>query len=53
MVQFASIDLSVERHRPATVIVCSFRKCDWATVKKSLASALWQVIRTFDEIEDM
>ena len=53
--QFANIDLSVERHRPATIIARSFliHKCDWAAVKKSLTSAPWQVISTFDEIEDM
>ena len=53
MIQFADVDLPVERLRPTTVSVCSFRGCDWTTVRESLASVPWQVMSTFDEIEDM
>ena len=53
MVQFVDIDLSVVHPRPTTIFVHSFRNCDWAAVRESLASVLWQVMSTFDEIEDM
>ena len=53
MIQFADIDLSVEHPRPTTIFVCSFCKCDWAAVRESLVSVSWQVMCTFDEIEDM
>ena len=53
MVQFVDVDLVVERLRPTTISVRSFRKCDWAAVRESLASVPWQVMSMFDEIEDM
>ena len=53
MVQFVDIDLSVVYPRPTTIFVHSFRNCDWAAVRESLASVLWQVMSTFDEIEYM
>ena len=53
MVQFVDVNLVVECLRPTTISVRSFRKCDWAAVRESLASVLWQVMSMFDEIEDM
>lgn len=53
MVQFVDVNLSVVCPRPTTIFVRSFRNCDWAAVRESLASVPWQVMSTFDEIEDM
>ena len=53
MVQFANVDLLVTCPKPTVISVRSFRKCDWAAVRESLASVPWQVMTTFDELEDM
>ena len=53
MVQFIDVKLAVKCLRPTTIFVRSFRKCDWAAVRESLASVPWQVMSMFGEIEDM
>ena len=46
-----NVDLAVICSRRTTMSL--FCKCDWDAVGESLASVLWQVMNTFDEIEDM
>ena len=53
IIQFADVNLAVEHLRPTTISVRSFHRCDWIAVRESLASVPWQVMSTFDEIEDM
>ena len=51
VVQFAIVKLLVEHPSSTFVSVVSFCKCYWSVVSECVASLLWQIMSTFDEIE--
>ena len=51
MVQFTIVESVVEYPSSTSVSVGSFCKCDWYVVSECVASLLWQIMSTFDEIE--
>ena len=53
MVQVIGVDMLVSRPLPSRVSVRSFQRCDWSEVRRSIAYIPWQVMDTFDDVNDM
>jgi len=53
LVQILDADLSVIRNKPITLLIRPFHKCDWNAIRESLAATPWQVMDTFDDVDDM
>lgn len=51
-VQLAHINIPVQDCSSRVLWIRSFRKCDWEQLKEMLCHAPWQVMSTFDEIDD-
>ena len=51
-VQIVDFDVTVCRRVPREIWVHSFKKCNWDQVRESLATAPWNVMSIYDDLDD-
>ena len=51
-VQIVDFDVTVCRRAPREIWVHSFKKCNWDQVRESLATAPWNVMSIYDDLDD-